>query len=251
MRISIIHFITSINNWKITFASAAQKSEFSYLLQNENIQEANIQVNDSGFDQWISELNPDVVLFDRFIMEEQFGWRVAEYCKNAIRILDTEDLHFLRHARHQAIKDEFIPGKIDLQNDHAKREIASILRCDVSLIISSYEFELLESNKRDFKAEAKSVTHMLTHLPKNPFCSVCQRAKLENAKSYKHGGVSAHKYESFGDHVTGDTIVLHGLKDRGVGNKDNAVVMFDFGTGWTSCHPVNSRSEEDTVFAFS
>jgi hypothetical protein len=26
--------------------------------------------------------------------------------------------------------------------------------------------------------------------------------------------------------------------------------MFDFGTGWTSCHPVNSRSEEDTLFAF-
>ena len=134
-----------LNNWKITFASAAQKSEYSYLPQNEKIEEAIIQVNDSAFDQWISELNPDVVLFDRFIMEEQFGWRVAEYCKNAIRILDTEDLHFLRHARHQAIKDEFIPGKVDLQNDHAKREIASILRCDVSLIISIYEFELLET----------------------------------------------------------------------------------------------------------
>jgi hypothetical protein len=33
------------------------------------------------------------VLFDRFMMEEQFGWRVAENCPNALRILDTEDLH--------------------------------------------------------------------------------------------------------------------------------------------------------------
>ena len=125
--------------------------------------------------------------------------------------------------------------------------VDSVTKNDIS---GDDEFELLQSNKRDLKAEAKSVTHMLAHLPKNPFCSVCQRAKLENAKSYKHGGVSAHKYESFGDHVTGDTIVLHGLKDRGVGNKNNAIVMFDFGTGWTSCHPVTSRSEEDTLFAF-
>lgn len=131
-------------NWKITFASAAQKGEFSCLPNDKNIEEAIIQVNDSGFDQWISALNPDVVLFDRFIMEEQFGWRVAEFCKSAIRILDTEDLHFLRHARHQAIKDELVPDEINIQNDHAKREIASILRCDISLIISSFEMDLLE-----------------------------------------------------------------------------------------------------------
>jgi glycosyltransferase involved in cell wall biosynthesis len=134
-----------LNGWEITFASAAQKSEFSYLPKHDKINEAVVQVNDSGFDQWISELNPDVVLFDRFIMEEQFGWRVAENCKNALRILDTEDLHFLRHARHQAIHDAFIPSKIDLQNDHAKREIAAILRCDISLIISKYETALLEN----------------------------------------------------------------------------------------------------------
>lgn len=133
------------NGWKIIFASAAQKSEFSYLPDDSNIEEATIAVNDSSFDQWISIINPDVVLFDRFIMEEQFGWRVAEFCKNAIRILDTEDLHFLRHARHQALKDDFVPKEIDLQNDHAKREIASILRCDISLIISSFEMELLET----------------------------------------------------------------------------------------------------------
>ena len=62
--------------------------------------------------------------------------------------------------------------------------------------------------------------------------------------------MSEHKCESFGQRVTGDTIVSRGLKDRGVGNKNNAVVMFDFGTGWTSCFPVNSRSEEDTLLAF-
>ncbi len=140
--IKIIELFLS-NDWRITFASAAQKSKFSYLTENRKIEEENIQVNDSEFDQWISNLNPNAVLFDRFVMEEQFGWRVAEFCPDAIRILDTEDLHFLRYARHQAIKDTFIPSQVDLQNDHAKREIAAILRCDISLIISSYEIELL------------------------------------------------------------------------------------------------------------
>jgi O-antigen biosynthesis protein len=132
------------NGWKITFASAAQKSEYSYLPDDVNIEIASIQVNDSSFDKWISGINFDVVLFDRFIMEEQFGWRVAEFCPNAIRILDTEDLHFLRYARHQALNDGLIPKEINLQNDHAKREIASILRCDISLIISSFEMQLLQ-----------------------------------------------------------------------------------------------------------
>jgi hypothetical protein len=33
------------------------------------------------------------------MIEEQFGWRVAENCPNAVRILDTEDLHCLRLAQ--------------------------------------------------------------------------------------------------------------------------------------------------------
>ncbi|MEP3380832.1 MAG: glycosyltransferase family 4 protein, partial [Maribacter dokdonensis] len=92
----------------------------------------------------VKDLNPDVVLFDRFLTEEQFGWRVADNCPQALRILDTEDLHSLRHVREQCFKKE-IPFTTDawLADDKTKREIASIYRCDLSLIISSYEMELL------------------------------------------------------------------------------------------------------------
>ena len=54
-----------------------------------------IELNNASFDVFVKELNPTIVLFDRFMMEEQFGWRVAENCPDAIRILDTEDLHCL------------------------------------------------------------------------------------------------------------------------------------------------------------
>ena len=49
-------------------------------------------------------------------------------------------------------------------------------------------YELARVGKRDLKAEALSVEHMLTHLPKNSYCSVCQRAKLENVKTKKRDG---------------------------------------------------------------
>ena len=111
-------------------------------------------------------------------------------------------------------------------------------------------YEVLDSGKRDLKAEAKSIEHMMTHLPKNPHCSVCSRAKMENVKTHRRGGVDAHGFTEFGQHVTADTIVLRGVKDRGIGNKNNAIVFFDFGTKYLWCEPVNSRSHEDTLLAF-
>lgn len=132
--------------FKITFASPAQKSENASSLDSLGIDEVSIELNNSSFDEFIKELQPKIVMFDRFMMEEQFGWRVAENCPNAIRILDTEDLHFLRKTRHQQLKrgEEFTYEAL-LKSVDAKREIAAILRCDMSLIISTYEMDLLKS----------------------------------------------------------------------------------------------------------
>ncbi|WP_432410257.1 glycosyltransferase [Rasiella sp. SM2506] len=126
-----------------TFASTAVKSERSVDLASLQIEEIAIQLNDASFDFFLKELAPDVVLFDRFITEEQFGWRVAETCPEALRILDTEDLHFLRKAREEAFKKDIPITKANLFTESAKRELASILRCDVSLIISEVEVKLL------------------------------------------------------------------------------------------------------------
>ncbi|PTX61046.1 glycosyl transferase family 1 [Kordia periserrulae] len=131
-------------NWHVTFACPAAKSVFCVDLRQMDIATKTIQINDNSFDEFIKKLQPTIVLFDRFMMEEQFGWRVAEHCPDALRILDTEDLHSLRKARHQTLKD----GKefhIDQLKNYqlAQREIASILRCDISLMISEVERNLL------------------------------------------------------------------------------------------------------------
>lgn len=133
------------NGFEITFASAAQDSDFMVDLSEFGVIKKSIELNSSSFDDFVAELNPDVVLFDRFMVEEQFGWRVVEKCPNAIRILDTEDLHCLRTARQKAFKENRIFELEDLLSEEvAKREIASILRCDLSLIISEFEMNILK-----------------------------------------------------------------------------------------------------------
>ena len=147
-------------NWNITFASAAADSEFMFDVTSIGVKKVAIAINDSSFDVFLQELKPTIVLFDRFVVEEQFGWRVAETCPNALRILDTIDLHTLRLARQKAHKEKSTFSEKDLYSDTAKREIASILRCDISLLISEVEMDLLQSN---FKID-KSILYYLPFL---------------------------------------------------------------------------------------
>ena len=135
-------------NYAITFASTAQNLEFSEDVSSIGVTPKTIKLNSATFDVFVKELNPEIVLFDRFMMEEQFGWRVSENCPNALKILDTEDLHCLRQARQLAVKEKREFTLDDLFSDVAKREIASILRCDISLIVSEFEMELLQKQFR-------------------------------------------------------------------------------------------------------
>ncbi|MGO1584385.1 glycosyltransferase family 4 protein [Mesonia sp.] len=130
-------------DYKITYACPAKFSEYAVNLEEMGIEQVQIEANKSEFDSWLKKLNPEIVMFDRFMMEEQFGWRIAENCPDALRVLDTEDLHFFRKARYEAAKNNRVLTKADLFSKEAKREIASILRCDLTLIISEAERDLL------------------------------------------------------------------------------------------------------------
>lgn len=152
-------------DFEVIFCSAASKSEesFDFLSlrgtkqSHSHVKEFPIELNNNSFNEFIKKLNPDFVLYDRFVSEEQFGWRVVQECPNAVQILDTEDLHFLRSAREKAYKKN---EEINLYNEITIREIASILRCDLSLIISDFEMNLLQS---EFNI-ASSLLHYLPFL---------------------------------------------------------------------------------------
>lgn len=165
-------------DWRITFASAALPSPHRLDLPARGIAEASVALNADSFDHWLAGQAPDAVLFDRFMTEEQFGWRVERTCPNALRILDTEDLHSLRAARQALLKrrqalagpeaerqsvapelagpDELFPEMAD--SDLLQRELAAIYRSDLSLMISEFEMQLLTGT---FKVPAP----LLMYLP--------------------------------------------------------------------------------------
>jgi len=174
-------------NWEVEFATPAQRTEHMVNLDDYGITSQSIALNCESFDEYVKAYNPDIVMFDRFMMEEQFGWRVDKHCPNAVKILDTEDLQCLRNARHEAHKGEREFTTSDLHSDIAKREIAAILRCDLSLIISSFEMSLLNSV---FKVEPSLLHHLpfmvdLSALPKTTK-SFDERAHFMTIGNFRH-----------------------------------------------------------------
>ena len=154
----LLRFFSELGG-EVVFASSANASPRSMDVRDMGIRTQEIRLNHDSFDTFVRELRPDMVVFDRFLSEEQFGWRVAENAPDALRILDTEDLYSLRKARERAFTSNmpFTPAQW-LASDTAKREMASIYRCDLSLIISSLEMELLIK-------EVKIDEELLFHLP--------------------------------------------------------------------------------------
>ena len=130
-------------DYRIVFASPAETSPHAPDLTALGIEPVAVRLNCSSFDDWLTSVSPDVVMFDRFMMEEQFGWRVEQSCPEAIRVLDMEDMHSLRDARHRALKAGRDMQMTDLNHDLAYREVAAILRCDLTLVISEYEMQVL------------------------------------------------------------------------------------------------------------
>lgn len=145
--------------FEVTFSSPAQLSEHMINLADEGVTQQQIVLNCDSFDEYIKQYQPDIVHFDRFLMEEQFGWRVDQHCPSALKILDTIDLQCLRGARQRAHQKQQPFNSKDLLTDElAKREIAAIYRCDLSLIISKFERQLLIDT---FKVS----NHLLHYLP--------------------------------------------------------------------------------------
>lgn len=142
--LQLIEFFSG-NGYSVVFATAAEKPLHGINLKDIGVETQKIKLNHTDFDVFIQKIQPDVVLFDRYMTEEQFGWRVWENCPSAMRILDTEDLHFLREARKVIINKEISLSSALKASETAKREIASIYRCDLSLIISEAEMELLQN----------------------------------------------------------------------------------------------------------
>lgn len=154
--------------WQVSFASAAEPGPHRYPLSELGVTEHSIRLNDSSFEHWLQQQAPQAVMFDRFMLEEQFGWRVEQACPQALRILDMEDCHALRDARQQCFKAGKAVAAEDLNSELALREIAAIYRCDLTLVISEFELQLLQQHYRVPPALLCYCPFLLEELPLLP-----------------------------------------------------------------------------------
>ena len=99
------------------------------------------------------------------------------------------------------------------------------------------------------KEEARSRHHLMTHQPKNPYCDVCQRAKMYKPPSYATGGINTVEAKDFGDHVTADHIVIYRDKDVALEDSRLALVIKDVATHFTYAYPSALKSTEECVSA--
>ena len=187
--LQLIEFFKA-ENYTVEFASPAAYSPFAVDLKAIGVKQTAITLNCSSFDDYIRELNPAIVLFDRFMMEEQFGWRVAKYCPDALRLLDTEDLHCLREARRIAYKHQTTVDAGLLQSDLAKREVASIFRCDLTFMISEYEMELLTGT---FKVDQTLLFYLPLLVTQTEHTAFPQRESFASRKDFVFIGNFLHE----------------------------------------------------------
>jgi len=105
-----------------------------------------LPLNKESVQEDLKRLAPAIVMFDRFILEEQFGPHVYQACPDALILMETQDLHLVRRAREE-LKEKFLvtnefPTNF-YQTETALRETGSIQRVDFSFVVSSFEEQLL------------------------------------------------------------------------------------------------------------
>jgi glycosyltransferase involved in cell wall biosynthesis len=173
-------------NWNVSLISAAEKSDYSYQFKQHNnkfLKCYQTKLNDCIFDELIKSMEIDIVIYDRFIMEEQFSWRLEQFHPQALKVLDTSDLHFVRRAREKSVKKN---QAVNYYSSDCYREIAAIYRSDTSLIISPVELQILTD---EFQVD----TNLLHYLPFMLEKITFSKSSFEQRKNFIMIGNFLHK----------------------------------------------------------
>ena len=100
------------------------------------------------------------------------------------------------------------------------------------------------------KGASLSLTHLLTHFPKDPNCPTCSKCKIQRAQCRKKTGpADGVQAENFGDIVTADHIIC-GPNDTSRHGDTVSCVIHDRATKRIGNYPAKSKSAEATKEAF-
>ena len=100
----------------------------------------------------------------------------------------------------------------------------------------------------DLMREAMSIRHRISHMPKNPYCEVCRRARMYKAKTVKvrHNPLEARgnlePVTKFGQRIASDFVVVNKTSD---GTRESYVqVVRDEYSGYLVAYPVTKHDTE-------
>ena len=100
----------------------------------------------------------------------------------------------------------------------------------------------------------------MTHLPNNPYCEVCSKAKIQRKQKRKAvvklvpDGTPKKAPGKFGEQVTGDHLIRNGRgevgeEDPNFPNGTVEVVLYDRGTQWLAVYPKTTKTTYHTIEA--
>ncbi len=97
------------------------------------------------------------------------------------------------------------------------------------------------------KAEAKTLTHLLTHRYRNPYCQSCVRAKMKHFKTKR--GAFRRELKKWGDLITFDFADLEWTSYMGIPEDRELLVIRDRFTGVIQAFPLKTRATDDIVMS--
>lgn len=101
----------------------------------------------------------DTVIMSRVDVAEHVLDAVRRHCPKARRVFDTVDLHFLRESRGASLGEQ---GDGSRAERTKARELAVARACDVTLVVSAAEREILAREAPDVTVELMSLVHEST-----------------------------------------------------------------------------------------
>ena len=135
----------------VSYASPSAANEHTALIQSQGVQIFEcLPNNEPAFLAVLEATQPQIVIFDRFYAEEMYSFRVKERFPHALRVLDMQDCHFLREGRQEmatkkkeATMNEILECRPDATAASCLRELSSIHRCDLTMVCSPVELQIL------------------------------------------------------------------------------------------------------------
>ena len=115
---------------------------------------------------------------------------------------------------------------------------------DAGIEVDVYEGSSIKRKVGVLKKDANSITHLLTHRYRNPFCESCVKAKMRHFRS--RTGAFKREVKTFGDLVTFDFVTASG--DHEVEGR-YALIIRDIYTGIIMAYPTARRDTDSVVRA--